>query len=106
MGLLNRRASRVASSQKIEKEFSIVNRLGLHARQDLFCASPSRYRSKFGWRRGEEVNGKVSRAMMLATGRSRNCASMRRPDADKAIEELEELINAHFNKIVAKAFAS
>ncbi len=29
MGLLNRRASRVASSQKIEKEIPIVNRLGL-----------------------------------------------------------------------------
>ncbi len=60
MGLLNRRASVAARSQKIEKEISIVNRLGLHARPAaMFVRIASGYRSeiwvskeaKFGWQR-------------------------------------------------------
>ena len=102
MGLLNRRASRVASSQKIEKEIPIVNRLGLHARPAaMFVRIASRYRSEI-WveKEGEEVNGKsIMGLMMLAAGQgSRLRIRCEGPDAGKAIEELEELINARFNE--------
>jgi len=47
MGLLYRRANRAASDQKVEKEISIVNRLGLHARPAaMFVRVASRYRSE------------------------------------------------------------
>ena len=102
MSLLNRRASRVASSQKIEKEISIVNRLGLHARPAaMFVRIASRYRSEI-WvaKEGEEVNGKsIMGLMMLAAGQgSKLRIRCEGPDADKAIEELEGLISTRFNE--------
>src|SRR5438046_4932510 len=102
MGLLNRRASRVASSQKIVKESSIVNRLGLHGRPAaMFVRIASRYRSEI-WveKEGEEVNGKsIMGLMMLAAGQgSKLRIRCEGPDADQAIEEIEELINARFNE--------
>src|SRR5213082_3822273 len=102
MGLLNRRASRVASSQKIEKEISIVNRLGLHARPAaMFVRIASRYRSEI-WveKEGEQINGKsIMGLMMLAAGQgSKLLIRCEGPDADKAMEELEELIRKKFNE--------
>jgi len=102
MGLLNRRASRVASSQRIEKEISIVSRLGLHARPAaMFVRVASRYRSEI-WvaKEGEEVNGKsIMGLMMLAAGQgSKLRIRCEGPDADKAIEELEGLISTRFNE--------
>ena len=102
MGLLNRRASAAARSQKIEKEIPIVNRLGLHARPAaMFVRIASRYRSEI-WvsKEGEEVNGKsIMGLMMLAAGQgSKLRIRCEGPDADTAIEELEGLINAKFNE--------
>src|SRR5204862_6443881 len=102
MGLLNRRASRVASSQKIEKQIVIVNRLGLHARPAaMFVRIASRYRSEI-WvaKENEQVNGKsIMGLMMLAAGQgSKLRIRCEGPDADKALAELEELINARFNE--------
>ena len=72
MGLLNRRANRAASDQKIEKEITIVNRLGLHARPAaMFVRIASRFRSEI-WvskRKGKRINGKsIMGLMMLAAG--------------------------------------
>src|SRR5438445_240327 len=102
MGLLNRRASVAARSQKIEKEISIVNRLGLHARPAaMFVRIATRYRSEI-WvaKEGEEVNGKsIMGLMMLAAGQgSKLRIRCEGPDAEKAMEELEQLINARFNE--------
>jgi phosphocarrier protein len=102
MALLYRRASRAAPVQKIEKEIPIVNRLGLHARPAaMFVRIASRHRSEI-WvsKEGEEVNGKsIMGLMMLAAGQgSRLRIRCEGPDAEKAIEELEELINARFNE--------
>jgi len=102
MALLSRRANRVASDQKIEKEIAIVNRLGLHARPAaMFVRIASRHRSEV-WvsKEGEEVNGKsIMGLMMLAAGQgSKLRIRCEGPDAEKAIEELEELINARFNE--------
>ena len=47
MGLLNRRSAGGARGQKIEKEITIINRLGLHARPAaMFVRIASRYRSE------------------------------------------------------------
>ena len=102
MGLLYRKGSRAAAAQKIEKEVTIVNRLGLHARPAaMFVRIASRHRAEI-WvaKEGEEINGKsIMGLMMLAAGQGSKlrirCAG---PDADKAMEELEELIKAGFNE--------
>ena len=70
MGLLNRRSAG-APGQKIEKEITIINRLGLHARPAaMFVRIASRYRSEI-WveKEGEQINGKsIMGLMMLAAG--------------------------------------
>ena len=102
MALLYRRANRAAPVQKVEKEIAIINRLGLHARPAaMFVRIASRYRSEI-WvsKEGEEVNGKsIMGLMMLAAGQgSKLRIRTEGPDAEKAIEELEELIKARFNE--------
>jgi len=102
MGLLYRKGSRAAAAQKIEKELTIVNRLGLHARPAaMFVRIASRHRAEI-WvsKEGEEVNGKsIMGLMMLAAGQgSKLHIRCDGPDADKAMEELEELVKAGFNE--------
>jgi phosphocarrier protein HPr len=101
MGLLNRKTG-AGRGQKIEKEISIVNRLGLHARPAaMFVRIATRYRCEV-WvaKEGEEVNGKsIMGLMMLAAGQgSKLHIRCDGSDADKAMEELEELIKARFNE--------
>ena len=102
MGLLYRKGSRAAAAQKIEKEVTIVNRLGLHARPAaMFVRIASRHRAEI-WvsKEGEEINGKsIMGLMMLTAGQgSKLLIRCDGPDADKAMEELEELIKAGFNE--------
>jgi phosphocarrier protein len=102
MGLLYRRASRAETARKVEKDIPITNRLGLHARPAaMFVRIASRYRSEI-WvsKEGEEVNGKsIMGLMMLAAGQgSKLRIRCEGSDADKAMEELEELIRAGFNE--------
>jgi phosphocarrier protein HPr len=101
MGLLNRRGA-AARGEKIEKEITIVNRLGLHARPAaMFVRIASRYRAEV-WvaKEDEKVNGKsIMGLMMLAAGQgSKLKICCDGPDADKAMAELEELIKARFNE--------
>ena len=100
MGLLNRRSS--GPGMRIEKEITIINRLGLHARPAaMFVRISSRYRSEV-WveKEGEQINGKsIMGLMMLAAGQgSKLTIRCEGPDADKAMEELEELIRKKFNE--------
>ena len=102
MGLLNRKSSNIGRGLKIEKEITIVNRLGLHARPAaMFVRISSRYRAEV-WvsKEGEEVNGKsIMGLMMLAAGQgSKLRIRCEGADADKAMDELEELIKAKFNE--------
>jgi phosphocarrier protein HPr len=101
MGLLNRKTG-AGRGHKVEKDISIVNRLGLHARPAaMFVRIATRFRSEV-WvsKEGEEVNGKsIMGLMMLAAGQgSKLRIRCEGPDADKAMEELEELIKARFNE--------
>jgi phosphocarrier protein HPr len=102
MGLLNRKSAGAEHGRKVEKDIPIVNRLGLHARPAaMFVRIASRYRSEV-WvsKEGEEVNGKsIMGLMMLAAGKGSTLhLRCEGPDADKALEELEELINSRFNE--------
>jgi phosphocarrier protein HPr len=102
MGLLNRRSAGAAQGQKIEKEITVINRLGLHARPAaMFVRIASRYRSEI-WveKEGEQINGKsIMGLMMLAAGQgSKLLIRCEGPDADRAMQELEDLINRRFNE--------
>jgi phosphocarrier protein HPr len=101
MGLLNRKTS-ARDQKKIEKDIAITNRLGVHARPAaMFVRIASRYRSEV-WvsKEGEEVNGKsIMGLMMLAAGKGSTLhLRCEGPDADRAVEELEELIKSKFNE--------
>src|SRR3954466_15162296 len=100
MGLLNRKSS--GPGLKVEKEIAIVNRLGLHARPAaMFVRIANRYRSEV-WveKEGEQINGKsIMGLMMLAAGQgSKLTIRCEGPDADKVLEELEELIQKKFDE--------
>lgn len=88
--------------QKAEKEITIVNRLGLHARPAaLFVKVASRFRAEVWVKKdNDEVNGKsIMGLMMLAAGQgSKLQIRCEGPDADRALEEVEALIQAKFNE--------
>ena len=101
MGLLNRRSD-AGSSEKVEKELTIVNRLGLHARPSaMFVRVASRFRCEI-WvaKEGEEINGKsIMGLMMLAAGQgSKLRVRAEGPDAAQALQDIEELILSRFNE--------
>ena len=102
MGLLNRRSSAGQSGQQLQKEMTVVNRLGLHARPAaMFVRVASRFRSEV-WveKEGEQVNGKsIMGLMMLAAGQgSKLQIRCEGADADRALQEIEELIKSRFNE--------
>ena len=101
MGLLNRRTV-PETNETVEKELTIVNRLGLHARPSaMFVRVASRYRCEI-WvaKEGEEINGKsIMGLMMLAAGQgSKLRVRAEGPDAAEAVKEIEELIASRFNE--------
>src|SRR6188508_520070 len=102
MGLLNRKSTGAGSGQKVEKQITIINRLGLHARPAaMFVRIASRYRCEI-WveKEGEQINGKsIMGLMMLAAGQgSKLTIRCQGADADRAIEELEQLIANKFSE--------
>src|SRR6202162_1162962 len=101
MSILSRKPSSGAS-QKITREVTILNRLGLHARPSaMFLKVCNRHKCDI-WveRDGEQVNGKsIMGLMMLAAGQgSKLLISAEGSDADKAVQELETLIQGKFNE--------
>jgi phosphocarrier protein len=101
MGLLNRRTP-TDSTEKAERELTIINRLGLHARPAaMFVRVASRHRCEV-WvaKEGEEISGKsIMGLMMLAAGQgSKLRVRAEGPDAVQALKELEELIQSRFNE--------
>ena len=101
MGLLSRRTS-TTPEKKISKELTILNRLGLHARPSaMFVKACNRYKSDI-WveKDGEQVNGKsIMGLMMLAAGQgSKLLVTCEGPDAEKALQEIENLILRRFDE--------
>jgi phosphocarrier protein HPr len=98
MGLLSRRPA----SGKIQKELTILNKLGLHARPAaLFVRVANKHRAEI-WveKDGEQVNGKsIMGLMMLAAGQgSRLLITAEGADAQGALQELQELVERRFDE--------
>ncbi|MEI6351803.1 MAG: HPr family phosphocarrier protein [Verrucomicrobiota bacterium] len=100
MGLLSRRIA--PSQDKLTRELTILNRLGLHARPSaMFVKICNRFKSEI-WveKDGEQINGKsIMGLMMLAAGQgSKLIVTCEGPDAEKALQEIEELILRRFDE--------
>jgi phosphocarrier protein HPr len=98
MGLLGKRSA----STKVQKEVTILNKLGLHARPAaMFVRAANKHRAEI-WveKGGEQVNGKsIMGLMMLAAGQgSVLTISAEGADAELAIRELELLIQKRFDE--------
>jgi phosphocarrier protein HPr len=98
MGLLGKRSG----STKVQKEVTILNKLGLHARPAaMFVRTANKHRAEI-WveKGGEQVNGKsIMGLMMLAAGQgSILTISAEGADAEVAIQELELLIQKRFDE--------
>ena len=102
MGFLSRRTGPPEPQNKISKELTIKNRLGLHARPSaMFVKICSRFKCEICVAKdGEEVNGKsIMGLMMLAAGLgSKLVVSCEGSDADKALMEIEALIERKFDE--------
>jgi phosphocarrier protein HPr len=100
--LLNRKTGAGASAQKAEKEITVVNRLGLHARPASLFVMVARGCRADVWvtKERDQVNGKsIMGLMMLAAGQgSKLQIRCEGPDAERALEEIEELIKGRFNE--------
>ena len=101
MGLLSRKTTN-SQDQAISKEFTILNRLGLHARPSaMFVKISNRYKAEI-WveKDGEQVNGKsIMGLMMLAAGQgSKLLVSCDGADAEQALAEIEALIARRFDE--------
>ncbi len=101
MGLLNRKGG-ADRGDTVEKEVTIVNRLGMHARPAaMFVRVASRFRCEV-WveKEGEQINGKsIMGLMMLAAGQgSKLLVRCEGPDADRAMADIEALIAGKFNE--------
>jgi phosphocarrier protein len=102
MGLLNRKSTGATRPDRFDKEVTIVNRLGMHARPAaMFVRIASRFRCDI-WveKDGDEINGKsIMGLMMLAAGQgSKLRIRCEGPDAQEALRELEQLIAGRFNE--------
>jgi len=98
MGLLSKRPA----AGRIQKEVTILNKLGLHARPAaMFVRVANKHRAEI-WieKDGEQVNGKsIMGLMMLAAGQgSRIVISAEGADAQRALDELELLIERRFDE--------
>jgi phosphocarrier protein HPr len=91
-----------AKPQRIERELTIANKLGIHARPaSMFVRIAARFDCDvFVEKDGETVNGKsIMGLMMLAAGPgSRIRVQAEGSEASKAVEELESLVKAKFNE--------
>jgi phosphocarrier protein len=96
-------AKKIADADSImTKNFQIANKLGIHARPAaLFVKTANRFTCDiFVEKDGEKVNGKsIMGLMMLAAGQgSKLQIRCEGPDAERALEEIEELIKGRFNE--------
>jgi phosphocarrier protein len=86
----------------IQSEVTILNKLGLHARAAAkFVTLASRFDSEIRVQRGtKEANGKsIMGIMMLAASQgTRLCIIASGPDEEKALQQLETLINERFGE--------
>lgn len=97
-----RKQTTESTSKLVTREFTVPNKLGIHARPAaLFVKVSSRFESNITVEKdGEEINGKsIMGLMMLAAGRGsvlKITAEGR--DAEQALRELEQLFVRKFDE--------
>jgi phosphocarrier protein HPr len=101
MGLLSRKTTS-NQDQTAAKEFTVLNRLGLHARPSaMFVKVANRFKAEV-WveKDGEQVNGKsIMGLMMLAAGQgSKLIVTCEGADAEQTLAEIEALISRRFDE--------
>jgi len=101
MGLLSKKKPSSEATHSTG-EVTILNRNGLHARPAaMLVKTSSRFRAEI-WveKDGERVNGKsIMGLMMLAAGKGSKLQVIAEgPDADRAIEEIQHLIESKFGE--------
>ncbi len=86
----------------IEKEFTIPNKLGLHARAaSLFVQLANRYESDiYVSRNGQEVNGKSIMGILILAAAKGSVITLKisGADATAAMESLGDLVNKGFGE--------
>jgi len=91
-----------AAKQTAQREFVVINKLGIHARPAaLFVKLANRFSSNvLVAKGGEQINGKsIMGLMMLAAGPgSKLTLHVRGADAPMAIAELESLVKRKFDE--------
>ena len=89
-------------SAPVERNITIVNKLGLHARAAAKLVTlAAKFKSDLRIRKdAKEVSGKsIMGVMMLAAGKgSRLTFRAEGPDAEKALDALEQLIGRKFDE--------
>ena len=90
------------AESKCCKDLVILNKLGMHARPSArFVKVSNRYKSEIVVEKdGEQVNGKsIMGLMMLAAGQgSKLRVTAEGPDAQQAINDLEQLVQTRFDE--------
>jgi phosphocarrier protein HPr len=90
------------NSQRVVKELTVTNKLGIHARPAaLFVKVANKFDSDiFVEKDGEQVNGKsIMGLMMLAAAHGSKLALIAEGrDAENAVRELEQLFTQKFNE--------
>jgi phosphocarrier protein len=86
----------------VVRQLVVVNKLGIHARPAaMFVKTASRFQSEITVEKdGEQVNGKsIMGLMMLAAGcGSKLMVSATGADAEKALDEIDQLFASRFNE--------
>jgi phosphocarrier protein HPr len=95
-------AKKLPDSEFLTREFTILNKLGIHARPAaLFVKTANRFACEiFVEKDGEKINGKsIMGLMMLAAGPgSKLTIHVRGADAAQALTELEALVKRKFDE--------
>lgn len=90
------------NEESVEKKLIIKNKLGLHARPAaLFVQATSKFNCEISVRKGKQkVNGKsIMGLMMLAAGQGTTLTvEAVGPDAKRAVQEVEKLVNGNFGE--------
>ena len=95
-------AKKASDTEFLSKELVVMNKSGIHARPAaMFVKTANRFGSEiFVEKDGEKINGKsIMGLMMLAAGPGSKVTLLAKgADADRALAELEQLVNRKFDE--------
>jgi phosphocarrier protein HPr len=100
--LLPRKQTTMGNTNRVSKELTVINKLGIHARPAaLFVKVAAKFQSEITVEKdGEQINGKsIMGLMMLAAAQGSKLKIIAEgSDAEAAVRELEQLFAQKFNE--------